>query len=405
MINLKRNTCRGLISLLIFFPYCSEPATSNANPESADSAAYYSMADFSRVEKFDCHVHITKDIDTVFIVQGITDNFRLLNVNVYSTTGTPVTELQAYARKQEQAYPGRIAYACAFSLKGFNESNWQGQTIDYLRKSFAAGAIAVKVHKNIGMELVDRNGQLVMIDNPRFDTILQFMAKSGIPLIGHLGEHKNSWLPLDKMTVKGNRDYARTHPEHHMYLHPDRPSYEYYIGVRDHMVEKNPQLTFIGAHLGSLEWSVDELAKRLDKFPNMAVDMAERISHLQYQALTNWQKVHDFFIKYQDRLIYGTDLRSGAQDIVDAHITEPLAIKKHAHDVWLRHWRFFVTNDTMRVPKVEGTFKGLKLPRNVIDKIYFKNALVWYPGLQKLWQGTMTGTNQDKPPRGSDIVQ
>ncbi len=35
--------------------------------------------------------------------------------------------------------------------------------------------------------------------------------------------------------------------------------------------------------------------------------MAERISHFQYQAVTNWQKVHDFFIKYQDRLIYATD--------------------------------------------------------------------------------------------------
>ena len=50
------------------------------------------------------------------------------------------------------------------------------------------------------------------------------------------------------------------------------------------MLEKHPDLQFIGAHLGSLEWSVDELAKRLNKFPNMAVDMAARISHLQYEA-------------------------------------------------------------------------------------------------------------------------
>ena len=78
--------------------------------------------------------------------------------------------------------------------------------------------------------------------------------------------------------------------------------------ARDHMLEKHPGLQFIGAHLGSLEWSVDELAKRLDKFPNMAVDMAARISHLQYQAKINWQKVHDFCIKYQDRLLYATDI-------------------------------------------------------------------------------------------------
>ena len=66
-------------------------------------------------------------------------------------------------------------------------------------------------------------------------------------------------------------------------------------------------MKFIGAHLGSLEWNVDELARRLDKFPNMAVDMAARITHLQFQSATNWQKVHDFMIKYQDRLLYATD--------------------------------------------------------------------------------------------------
>jgi predicted TIM-barrel fold metal-dependent hydrolase len=150
------------------------------------------------------------------------------------------------------------------------------------------------------------------------------------------------------------------------------------------MLEKHPDLIFIGAHLGSLEWSVDELAKRLDKFPNMAVDMAERISHLQYQALTHRQKVRDFFIKYQDRLIYGTDLRSTAQDIVNARITEPAALQKHAHAVWLRHWRFFTTDEKMRVPKVDGEFQGLKLPREVIDKIYRKNAEKWFPGIKKL---------------------
>jgi len=113
----------------------------------------------------------------------------------------------------------------------------------------------------------------------------------------------------------------------------------------------------------------------------MAVDMAERISHLQYQALTQWQKVHDFFIKYQDRLIYGTDMRSSATDVVNEHITGNDALRKHAHEVWLRHWRFFATDDSMRVPKVQGAFKGLKLPRRVVDKIYYENAMRWYPGL------------------------
>ena len=344
---------------------------------------YYTINDFTRVKKVDSHVHLTEDIDTAFINQAEADNFRLLTINVYSSPGDPIEDQQDFAINLINAHPGRLAYATTFSLKNYNEPGWQSEVIAYLKNSFAKGAVAVKVWKNVGMQLRDKKGQLVFVDDPKFDTIFNFLAVNHIPLIGHLGEHKNSWLPLDKMTVKNNHDYAAAHPEEYMYLHPDRPSYEYYIKVRDHMLDKNPNLQFIGAHLGSLEWSVAELGKTLDKYPNMAVDMAERISHLQYQAKTNWQGVHDFFIRYQDRILYGTDMRHDAMDIVNKHITTAEGLRKHAHETWLRHWRFFTSNEKMKAPEVEGEFDGLKLPREVIDKIYYKNAQRWIPGIPK----------------------
>lgn len=331
-------------------------------------------------------MHIRTEEDTVFIKQAGEDNFRFLTLNVYKDGGTPVEEQQLFSVKMVKTYPGRIAWVSAFSLENFNKEGWQEEVIAYIKKSVDNGAVAVKVWKNIGFFLKDKNGKLVMIDNPAFDPVLDYLTRNHIPLIGHLGEHKNSWLPLDKMTVKGNRDYAAAHPDEHMYLHPERPSYEDYINARDHMLEKHPGLVFIGAHLGSLEWSVDELAKRLDKFPNMAVDMAERISHLQYQALTNWQKVHEFFIKYQDRILYGTDLRINAMDIVNNKIKDPADIRKHTHDVWMRHWKFFTTDEKMTVPKVQGEFKGLKLPRTVIDKIYYTNAEKWLPRIKNVFK-------------------
>ena len=68
------------------------------------------------------------------------------------------------------------------------------------------------------------------------------------------------------------------------------------------MLEKHPNLTFVGAHMGSLEHDVDELAGRLDKFPNMSVDLAARIGQVFYQTIHDREKVGSFFIKYQDRL-------------------------------------------------------------------------------------------------------
>ncbi len=380
MNSFKNITSLCLIALLVFFQSCSESknlATAKESPGLKESEeAYYSGADFPAVKKFNSHVHINV-FDSTFIKQASSDNFRLLTVNVASSTSLPIEEQQAVALRLVKAFPENVLYATTFSVDNFNTPGWQQKTLDYLKASFNNGAIAVKVWKNIGMALKDSNGKFVMIDNPAFDPIIDFIEKNNITLIGHLGEPRNAWLPVDQMTVSGDKNYFASHPQYHMFLHPEYPSYEDQVNARDRMLEKHPNIRFVGAHLGSLEWNVDELAKRLDKFPNMAVDMAERISHFQFQAVTNWKKVHDFFIKYQDRLIYATD--EGVR--ANANAGE---VSKLAHENWLRHWNFFTSGEKMKVPKVEKEFNGLKLPKEIVDKIYLKNAEKWFPPITKI---------------------
>jgi predicted TIM-barrel fold metal-dependent hydrolase len=156
-----------------------------------------------------------------------------------------------------------------------------------------------------------------------------------------------------------------------MFLHPEYPSYEDQINARDNLLEKHPDLIFIGSHLGSLEWNVDELAKRLDKFPNMVVDISARISHLQYQSAKDRERIRNFCIKYQDRLLYGTDIGdNGAGD--------PERIQKRVHDTWIKDWKYFTSVEEMTSGEFKGKFNGLQLPRNVVDKIYSENAIKWY---------------------------
>ncbi len=370
------------LSFIVLLTFCTSPDKKNQMNEQTKET-FYAMEDFNSVRKYDAHVHLRTAFDTLFIRQAAKDNFRLMNVSVYTSPDRTPEEQENFSLKIMDQYPGKVAYATTFSLEGFNQDDWESKTLAYLDKSISNGAIAVKVWKNIGMELKDEKGELVMIDDERFEGILKFLTEKNIPLLGHLGEPKNTWLPLDEMTVQGDRDYFRENPRYHMYNFPDLPSYEDQINARDRMLANNPDLRFIGAHLGSLEYDVNELGKRLDQYPNMAVDMAERISHLQYQAITNWQGVHDFLVKYQDRLIYGTDLRTGASDIQAKGLTQPEEIMQHSHEVWLRHWEFFTTDEEMEVPKVKGKFKGMKLPREVVDKIYRNNAEKWYPGLNQ----------------------
>lgn len=355
-------------STLFVATHCSNRNTAESDT-SARQEQTYTAEDFASVKKFDTHIHLNTE-QTAFIEQAAKDNLRFLVIVDDRPFGITMEDQQKIVRKQLKAFPDRIAYATTFSVKNFNSDEWQEETIQYLDDSFSKGAIAVKVWKNIGMDLKDENGNFVMIDDPKFEPILSHLANKNITLIGHLGEPRECWLPLDQMIF--HKGYYSAHPEYHMYLHPEYPSYEDEINARDHMLEKHPDLKFIGAHLGSLEWSLDELAKRLDKYPNMAVDLA-RMSDLNYHAMKDWLKTRDFFIKYQDRLLYATDVQVRESDNVDE-------MNKRTHDARVKDWKFFTTDDSFELPAVNGTYRGLKLPKEVVDKIYRLNAEKWLPG-------------------------
>jgi hypothetical protein len=331
---------------------------------------FYSAGDFFKVKKIDVHAHQLTE-RTGFVEQAIDDNFTLISLNSEVPDYPLLDSQQHYILQLRHRYPNELFYMSAFKTDSINQPGWSEGQLNRLKRSFESGALGIKVWKNIGMTIKDKDSNFIMIDNPVFDPIFNYLEQNNIPVIGHIGEPKNCWLPLNQMTTNNDRSYFTAHPEYHMYLHPEYPSYDSIIQSRDRLLEKHPKLKFIGAHLGSMEWDVDEIAKRLDKYPNLYMEPAERFGQLQYQSIQNWQKVHDFFIKYQDRIMYGTDLE-------DNSTMAPEAIKKHAHELWLRDWRYFTTGDSLQSSFVNQKFKGLQLPKTVIDKMYFINPRKCY---------------------------
>ena len=269
----------------------------------ANAPVRYDLAEFTAEPKIDVHVHINSAA-TALVDQARADGFRLLTINVEYPDFLPLAEQQALARANVLQHPEIVAFAASFSLAGWDDEGWQARVQGELDAAFAAGAVAVKVWKNIGMEFRDRAGHLVMIDDARFDAIFEQVRQRGKVLIGHQGEPHNCWLPLEQMTVSNDREYFHEHPQYHMYLHPELPSYEAQMAARDRMLDRHPQLHFMGAHLASLEWSFAELAKFLDRYPLAVVDLAARMGQVQYQSNRERAAVRAFFIRYQDRLLY-----------------------------------------------------------------------------------------------------
>jgi len=336
----------------------------------------YTAGDFARVRKFDSHVHANTG-DHRFLDIARKDGFELLSINV-DYPDFPTLAIQAnVAHKLQSEAPQRFHFLTAFSMKGFENPHWTADSIRHIDEEIAHGALGVKVWKNVGMVEKDSQHHLIMLDDPRFDGLMNHLEAKGIPLVAHQAEPKNCWLPLDAMTTENDRSYFREHPEYYMYLHPEQPSYESLIAARDRFVGRHPRLIFVGAHMASLEWSVDELAKFLDRYPNASADLAARMTQVQFQSNQDLRKVRQFFIKYQDRLLYGTDLTESPPD-PHARAQNPPSdgtpFEVEADGFWRSDWLYLATGDVQHIEAIKADVKGLALPKSVIDKIYFSNA-------------------------------
>jgi predicted TIM-barrel fold metal-dependent hydrolase len=330
--------------------------------------------DFKTFPKIDVHVHL-ETTDDSFVQVVYENNFKLLTLNTRSVSQEEIRKEFDFATNLYKAHPSTIAFASTISMDGFGEPDWEEKTIAWLQESFDAGAIAVKIWKDIGMTFRNADSTFILIDDSRFDPIFDFIESQNKTLVNHTAEPKNCWLPIDKMTVRGDSSYFSNHPEYHMYKHPEYPSYDELLAARDRMLKKHPNLRYVGCHLGSMEWDVSEQAKWLDKFPNYGLDMAARISHFKVQ---DREKVRDFIIKYQDQLLYGTDIAVKQSSNKAATIED---IQSTVSGVWQKDWEYFSTDHMLTQNDKVKEYQGLKLPVTVLKKIYHDNAISMFPGL------------------------
>ena len=212
------------------------------------------------------------------------------------------------------------------------------------------------------------------MDDPLFYPIYTWLAANTHTLVAHIAEPIACWHPLDENNPY--RSYYSSHPQWHMYGRTDRPHHSDIIAARDRVIERYPSLRVVGAHLGSLEYDVDELAKRFEKYANFAVDTSgqARIGDLGRQ---DREKVRDFFIKYQDRIMFGSDRSTGGQlEMTDRELKNSLAVLQDALQLG---WDYYATDKQMVVKN--QPCQGLALPEKVLKKLFGENAKRWYPGI------------------------
>lgn len=339
----------------------------------------------ARYPVIDAHNHLWgKGLDRVGEVIGIMNQtgVRLYcdltaNVDMQIGTGGYVLGKGAVEHFFDNAsgrYPGR--FYC-FTTANFarpadqplftDASRFVSETLAILREHVKQGARGLKILKELGLHYRDGAGRLIACDDERLAPIWEEAARLAIPVLIHQSDPVGFFEPLTPENE--HYDSLRKYPSW-SFADPRFPRKAELIARRDCLVRRHPKTVFILPHVANYPENLSYVAALLDDCPNIFIDFSARCDELGRQPYT----ARDFFIKYQDRILFGSDMPASME-------------------MYRFYFRFLETYDEYFIPPdYDGTFErfrwhvyGLGLPDRVLKKIYYANALKIMPGLRELF--------------------
>jgi predicted TIM-barrel fold metal-dependent hydrolase len=254
----------------------------------------------------------------------------------------------------DEAHPGRFLTFALVNFDGIDDDDWSRREAQRLEEGFKAGAKGLKFHKTFGLRYRYKDGKLVRVDDPKLDPIWELCAKHNRPVVIHIADPAAFFTPLDRFNERWHELNANPG---WLFYGKDFPKREDLLDQLHRVIARHPKTTFVNTHFGNNAEDLASVADKLDKYPNMYVDIDARISELGRQPYA----ARKFFLKYRDRIMFGTD-------------TPP------RRDAYRVYYRFLETDDEYFDCSAshhrQGFWNiyGIYLPRDVLEKVYHKNA-------------------------------
>jgi uncharacterized protein len=236
---------------------------------------------------------------------------------------------------------------------------WAEKTIQQLDADIKAGAVGVgEISKGFGLSTTKADGSRLRIDDPDLDPVWEACARLKVPVFIHTADPQQFFEPIDfknerwlELSLFGDRRYQS-----------DRyPRFEELMAERDRLFKKHPATKFVAAHMGWHANDLGRLSRMLDAMPNVSVEVGAVLYDIGRQP----RAAHDFFVKYQDRILFGKD--------------------SFQPEEYPYYWRVFETADEYfdyyRGYHAFWKLYGIDLPDDVLRKLYYRNALKLAPGL------------------------
>jgi predicted TIM-barrel fold metal-dependent hydrolase len=267
-------------------------------------------------------------------------------------------QLEQHLAQLKHPYPDRF---CVFAWVDWAEADQPGfgeKWARQLRDAVDRGAQGLKVFKSLGLRYRDGEGNLIRVDDPRLDPVWAAAGELQIPVLIHTADPVAFFWPLDEHNERW--DELQAHPDWHFYGQ-DYPPFIELIESQLRIVERHSSTTFISAHVLSYAEHLRYVARQLDRYPNLYVDIGARIGELGRQPYTSrW-----FLTEYADRVAFGTDITPN----------------KKTYRIYFRCLE--TADEYFDYGGDQGRYRiyGLHLPDDVLRKLYYENACKLIPRL------------------------
>jgi hypothetical protein len=284
------------------------------------------------------------------------------------------SEFETHKKMEDTLFPGRWLQYMNLDYKNWDQPDFAQQAVKQVEEGYRLGAAGYKEWKRFGLYLKDGAGKLIQIDDPRLDPMWDRLGQLNMPISIHVGDPKAFFEPYNP----SNERWAELR-DHRSWWFGDTNIYPTFKGLLEalsRVIGRHPNTTFVCVHFGNDAEELDWVDQELTQHPNMMVDLAARIPEI---GRHDPQKVHDFFVKYQDRILFATDFQSLQRlMILGSSGSEATPSVADAEVFFRKEYRWLETWDKnwAHMTPIQGnwTISSIGLPVSVLRKIYFDNA-------------------------------
>jgi hypothetical protein len=345
-------------------------------------AAVVRQADQWRAENrfIDLHEHMDYTPELLARAMRVRDASGVgLAIDLTPGTVTPGSngeagEFESHKKMEDTLYPGRWLQYMNLDYKNWDQPDFAEQAVKQVEEGYRLGAAGYKEWKRFGLYLHDRAGNLIKIDDPRLDPMWERLGQLHMPISIHVGDPKAFFEPY----TPDNERWQEL-KDHKSWWFGDTNKYPTFKGILEalsRVVGRHPNTTFVCVHFANNAEDLDWVDQELTKHPNMMIDLAARIPEI---GRHDPKKVHDFFVKYQDRILFATDFQSLQRLMILGSSGSEAPPSEADAEVFFRlEYRWLETWDKnwAHMTPIQGNWpiSSIGLPVSVLRKVYFDNA-------------------------------